>query len=222
MATAVSKRAFLASNVFSILSNQIPFKYKDPSCPPISILIGGQVIHRALLDLGASVNLLPLTVYKILRVGELTHTKIVLQLANKSTRVPRGVVEDVLIKVGEFIFPVDFVVLDTERVPNVESHIPVILGFPFLATSNARINCRNGIMKLSFGNMTLDSNIFNMQRQSDDFDDMDHSTLNWVSDFSYDELEFEHVDESAAEYESFFMTSLSMMCLTLTHALWTS
>ena len=74
-------------------------------------------------------------------------------------------VEDVLIKVEEFIFPDDFVVLDNERVPNAEPHIPLILGHPFLATSNALTNCRNGMMKLFFGNMTLYLNIFNLQRQ---------------------------------------------------------
>ena len=60
-------------------------------------------------------------------------------------------------------------------------------------------------MKLSFRNMTLDFNIFNLQRQPDGFDDMDHSTLSWVSDFSHDELEVEHVDEFAVEYASFFI-----------------
>ena len=68
-----------------------------------------------------------------------------------------------LIKVGEFIFPIDFVVYDTERVPSAESHTSVILGHLFLATSNAFINCRNGIIKLSFVKMTLDLNIFNLQ-----------------------------------------------------------
>ena len=62
----------------------------------------------------------------------------------------------------EFIFSADFVVLDTEKVPNVKSHIPVISGCPFLATSNALVNCRNGIMQLSFGNMTFNLNIFNL------------------------------------------------------------
>jgi len=68
----------------------------------------------------------------------------------------------VLIKVGEFIFPIDFVVLDTERVPNVVSYILVILERPFWGTSNALINYRNGTIKLPFGNMTLDLNIFNL------------------------------------------------------------
>jgi len=74
---------------------------------------------------------------------------------------PRGFMEDVLIKVVGFIFPVDFVVLDIERVLNVLSHIPRILGVPLLSQSNALINYRNGMIKLSFGNMTLNLNIFN-------------------------------------------------------------
>ena len=112
-------------------------------------------------------------------------------------------VEDVLIKMGEFIFSIDFVVFDTERMP----HILVILGCHFLATFNTLINCRNGMTKLSFDNITLDFNIFNLQRQPNGFDDADRSTLNWVSDFSYDELEFEHSKEFAIEYESFFMNN---------------
>ena len=106
---------------------------------------------------------------------------------------------------GEIIFVVDFKVLHIERVFNAKSHICVISGHPFLATSNALINCKNGMMKLPFGNMTLDLNIFNLQRQPDGFDNLYHSTLSWVDDFSYDELEFENVDEFAIENESFLM-----------------
>ena len=69
--------------------------------------------------------------------------------------------EDVLIKVGEFIYPVDFIILDTEPTLNPRGQIPVILGRPFLATSNTMINCRTGCMKLTFGNMTVDMNIYN-------------------------------------------------------------
>ena len=72
-------------------------------------------------------NLLPFTIYERFGLGELRRTKFVLHLANRSTRLPRGV-EDVLIKVGEFNFPVDFMVLDTNRVPNAESHILLIFG----------------------------------------------------------------------------------------------
>ena len=78
-------------------------------------------------------------------------------------KIPKGEVEDVLIKVGEFIFLVDFVILETVPVENPGGQIPVILGRPFLATSNALINCRSGLMKLTFGNMTIDLNIFNLE-----------------------------------------------------------
>jgi hypothetical protein len=77
-------------------------------------------------------------------------------LSDRSVKIPRGIVEDVLIKVDKFYFPVDFIVLDTEPVQNVGVQIPVILGRPFLATANALINCRTEVMKISFGNMTVE------------------------------------------------------------------
>jgi len=117
-----------------------------------------------LLDLGTSVNLIPFTEYERLGLGGLKPTKMVIQLADRSTRLPRGVVEDVLIKVGEFIYPTDFIVIETETVSNLASQVLVILGCPFLTTANALINCRNGMRRLSFGNMTLELNIFNLYR----------------------------------------------------------
>ena len=70
-------------------------------------------------------------------------------------KIPKGVVEDVFVKVDKFYYPVDFVVLGTEPIENGPNHVPIILGIPFLATANAIINCRNGVMQLTFGNMTL-------------------------------------------------------------------
>jgi hypothetical protein len=110
-------------------------------------------------------------VYKQLGVGELKPTKVMIQLADRSVKVPRGELEDVLIKVNEFVFPVDFIVLDTAPVSNLKRQTPMILGRPFLATSNAMINCRTGSMKLTFGNMTIDLNIFNQGKQPSDPED---------------------------------------------------
>ena len=76
--------------------------------------------------------------------------------------VPKGVVEDVLVQLDKFYFPVDFIILDIHPVSNANSQISVILGHLFLATSSALINCRSGVLKLSFGNMTLELNIFNI------------------------------------------------------------
>jgi hypothetical protein len=85
--------------------------------------------------------------------------------------VSRGIVENVLVQVDKFIYLVDFIVLDTQSV-DVCNSISVILGRPFLATSNALINCRNGVMKLSFGNMTLEMNVFNICKQPGDDNDL--------------------------------------------------
>ncbi|RVW62646.1 hypothetical protein CK203_060747 [Vitis vinifera] len=85
-----------------------------------------------------------------------------LSLADRSVKIPRGVIEDVLVQVDKFYYPVDFVVLDTDSSVNEENYVPIILGRPFLATSNAIVNCRNGVMQLTFGNMTLELNIFHL------------------------------------------------------------
>ena len=80
-------------------------------------------------------------------------------------KIPKGIVEDVLVKVDKFYYPVDFVVLDTEPIESGPNHVPIILGRPFLATANAIINCRNGVMQLTFGNMTLELNIFHLSHK---------------------------------------------------------
>ncbi|RVW34977.1 hypothetical protein CK203_092515 [Vitis vinifera] len=158
----VTKQAFLTEQVSAIIQCKSPIKYKDPGCPTISVNIGGTQVEKALLDLGASVNLLPYSVYKELGLGELKPTSITLSLADRSVKIPRGVIEDVLVQVDKFYYPVDFVVLDTDPIVKGINYVPIILGRPFLATSNAIINCRNGVMQLTFGNMTLELNIFHL------------------------------------------------------------
>ncbi|RVW21815.1 Retrovirus-related Pol polyprotein from transposon 17.6 [Vitis vinifera] len=112
----VNKKAFLTEQVSAIIQCKSPLKYKDPGCPTISVMIGGKVVEKALLDLGASVNLLPYSVYKQLGLGELKPTSITLSLADRSVKIPRGIIED------------------------EANYVPIILGRPFLATSNAIIN----------------------------------------------------------------------------------
>ncbi|KAL5544935.1 hypothetical protein UlMin_008719 [Ulmus minor] len=153
----VKKTAFLAEQASAVIDSKTPPKYKDPGCPTVACQIGNQACGQALLDLGASVNLMPYSVYLQLGLGEIKPTTVVLQLADRSVRKPRGIVEDVLVQIDKFYYPVDFLVLDTIAIVNTESKIPLILGRPFLATANALINCRNGLMTLSFGNMTLET-----------------------------------------------------------------
>ena len=161
----IEKKAFLTEQVSAIIQSRNPVKYKDPGSPTISLNIGGNCIEKSLLDLGASVNLLPYFVYQQLGLGELKPTNITLSLADRSVKIPKGIVEDVLVKIDKFYYPVDFVVLDTEPIANEPNHVPIILGRPFLATAIAIINCRNGVMQLTFGNMTLELNIFRLNNK---------------------------------------------------------
>ena len=161
----VNKKAFLTEQVSAIIECKTPVKYKDPGCPTISVNIGGISVEKALLDLGASVNLLPYSMYKQLGLGELKPNSITLSLADRSIKIPKGTIEDVLIQVDKFYYPVDFFVLDTEPVAVGANHVPIILGRPFLATLNAIINFRNGVMQLTFGNMTLELNIFHLSKR---------------------------------------------------------
>ena len=104
-----------------------------------------------------------------------------LSLADRSVKIPKGIVEDVLVKIDKFYYPVDFVVLDTEPSSSEPNHVPIILGRPFLATANAIINCRNGIMQLTFGDMTLELNIFHLNDNPKLFETENHITDEVVS-----------------------------------------
>ena len=158
----MDKTAVLTEQVSSIIHHKTLVKYKDPGSPTISVNIRGTCVEKALLDLGASIKLLPYSMYKQMSLGELKPTTITLSLADRSMKIPKGIVEDVLVKVDKFYYPVDIIVLYTESVAEGTNHVPIILGRPFLATSNAIINFRNGVMQLTFGNITLELNIFHL------------------------------------------------------------
>ena len=100
--------------------------------------------------------------------------------------MPRGIIKDVLIQVDKFIYLVGFIVLDTQPVEACNS-FSIILGRLFLATSNALINCRNGLMKLSFGNMTLEMNISNICKQPGYDNDLQEVDL--IEELVYDQFE---------------------------------
>jgi len=159
----VDEKALLTEHASAILQLKTPLKYKDPGCPTISCIIGSQRVDQTPLNLGASVNLLPYSVYQQLELGELKPTRVTLQLVDRSVKVPRGIVEDVLVQVDKFYFSMDFIVLDTQPHHGPQPPVAVILGRPFLATSNAIINYRNKVLKLSFGNMIVKMNIFSLQ-----------------------------------------------------------
>ena len=102
---------------------------------------------KALYDSGASINPMPLSVVKILSLGELTPTTLSLQMADRSMTQPKGIIEDVLVKVGKFIFPMDFVVIDMEE----DKKVPLLLGRPFLATGATLIDLKKIELTLRVG-----------------------------------------------------------------------
>ena len=91
-------------------------------------------------------------------------------------KIPKGIVEDVLVKVDDFYYPVDFVVLDTEPIVESTHQVPIILGRPLLAIANAIINCRNGVMQLTFGNMTLELNIVHLSNRDKPVEDKEQKS----------------------------------------------
>ena len=113
---------------------------KDPRNFTIPCSIGTRYNGRALCDLGVSINLMPLSVFKQLGVGECRLTTVTLQLTDISHAYPEGKIEEVLVKVNKFIFPVDFIILDFKA----DNEVTIILGIPFLATGKTLIDVEKG------------------------------------------------------------------------------
>ncbi|XP_042032320.1 uncharacterized protein LOC121779034 [Salvia splendens] len=112
----------LTESCSAIIQKKLPAKLKDPGSFTISCIVGDFQEGRALCDLGASINLMPYSFFQKMKIGVLRPTTISLQMADRTMSYPKGIVEDILVKVGEFIFPADFVVLDMEE----DRHIPLL------------------------------------------------------------------------------------------------
>ncbi|XP_073126749.1 uncharacterized protein [Henckelia pumila] len=124
----------------AVLLNKLPPKLQDPGSFSLPCAIGSMSFDKVLCDLGASINLMLYSLAKKLGIGVMEPTTMSLKLADRSIKYPKGIMENVLLKVDEFIFPVDFVVLDMDD----DRETPLILGRPFLATSRALIDVQKG------------------------------------------------------------------------------
>ncbi|XP_075080562.1 uncharacterized protein LOC142166050 [Nicotiana tabacum] len=131
----------------AVVMRPIAEKLSDPGIFTIPCNIGNFAFAKTLCDLGASINLMPLAIYKRLGIGRARPTSMLLQLADRTVKRPFSILDDVLIQVGKFVFPADFVILDCK----VDEEIPIILGRLFLATGRALIDCETGglIMRLN-------------------------------------------------------------------------
>ena len=145
----------LTATCSAVIQQKFLAKMKDPGSFTIPCSIGKYEFKKALCDSGASINLMPLSVVQRLSLGELTSTAITLQMVDRSMEQPEGILEDVLIKVGKFIFPVDFVIMKMEE----DTRVPLLLGRPFFATGAALIDVQKGELTLRVGNETMHFNI---------------------------------------------------------------
>ncbi|GKA79671.1 reverse transcriptase domain-containing protein, partial [Tanacetum coccineum] len=154
----------LNENCSAVLLKKLPEKLGDPGKFLIPCDFPGMVECSTLADLGASINLMPLSVWKRLSLPELTTTHMTLELADRSITRPKGVAEDVFVKVGKFHFPADFVVVDFDADPRV----PLIFGRPFLRTSRALIDVYGEEITLRFNDEAITFNLGQTSRYSSD------------------------------------------------------
>ncbi|XP_057740192.1 uncharacterized protein LOC130957344 [Arachis stenosperma] len=147
----------------ALIQPELPAKRRDPGSFYITCAIGETMFDKALCDLGASINLLPLSLAKRLQINEIMPTDVVIRLADKTQKQAIGVVENVLLKVGKYFLPTDFVILDME-----ESHIqPILLGRPFLATARALIDVEKEELILRIHDERLSFNVFKLSQEVD-------------------------------------------------------
>ncbi|GKA00127.1 reverse transcriptase domain-containing protein [Tanacetum coccineum] len=161
-------RTPLNEHCSAVILNKLPEKLRDPDKFLIPCDFPGMDECLALADLGASINLMPLSVWKKLSLPELTPTCMTLELADRSITQPIGIAEDVYLKVGKFKFPADFVVVDFDADPRV----PLILGRSFLKTGRALIDVYEGELTLRVGKEAVTFNLDQTSRYSSNYDDM--------------------------------------------------
>ncbi|XP_044500229.1 uncharacterized protein LOC123221442 [Mangifera indica] len=155
----------VGENVSAIIRKSLPEKCKDPGMFCIPCTIGGTKIEKAMLDLGASINVMPYSIYSTLNLGPLEQTGVVIQLADRSNTYPKGLIEDVLVQVNDkLIFPADFYILDME---NNDQSAPILLGRPFLKTTKTKIDVHKGTLTMKFDGEAVQFNIYDVMKYPD-------------------------------------------------------
>ena len=146
----------VGGNYSTVIQRKLPKKFEDPRSVTIPCTIGKELVGKALIDLGASINLMPMSMCR--RIGNLKiePTRMTLQLAYCSITRPFGVVVDILVKVHQLTFPVDFVIMDIEE----DAEIPLILGRPFMVTAKCVVDMGKGNLEMSVEDQKSTYNLF--------------------------------------------------------------
>ncbi|GKF75805.1 DNA/RNA polymerases superfamily protein, partial [Tanacetum coccineum] len=129
-------KATMKVHCSTILKDALPLKEKDPGSFTLPCSINNMCFDKALADLGASVSVMPYSTFTNLGLGKLAPTKLIIELADKTMKRPKGIAENVLVGINKFVFLVDFIVLDMPG----DIKIPLILRRPFLSTTHAKID----------------------------------------------------------------------------------
>ncbi|KAM2395350.1 hypothetical protein ACFX1X_032725 [Malus domestica] len=148
----------VGENVSAILQRKLPPKCKDPGSFTISCVIGNTSFKSAMLDLGASINVMPYSIYVSMNLGELKHDGVIIQLADRSNAYPKGVLEDVLVQFDHLVFPADFYVLEMDESDHATS-LPILLGRPFMKTAQTKIDVYSGTLSMEFDREVVNFNL---------------------------------------------------------------
>ncbi|CAM8943733.1 unnamed protein product [Rhodiola kirilowii] len=159
----------LSRNVSAVIQRKVPPKCGDPGTYTIPCTIGNTRLENCMLDLGASINVLPYSIYSCLRIGPLEPAGLTIQLADRSCKQPEGKIEDVLVQVGELVFPADFYVLKMEN-SSPTDHAPILLGRPFLKTSKMKIDCDTGTLTMEVEDETISFDIFRAMKHPTEYE----------------------------------------------------
>ena len=151
-------------NYSAVIQRILLQKFKDPENVTIPCSIWPILVGKALINLGASINLMPLSMCRRIRNLRIAPTRMTLQLADHSITRPYGVVEDVLVKVCQFTFPVDFVIMDIEK----DYDIPLILGRPFMLTAKCVVDMGNGNLEMTVDDQKVTFNLFEVIKHPSD------------------------------------------------------
>ncbi|KAB2597239.1 S ribonuclease [Pyrus ussuriensis x Pyrus communis] len=181
----------VSENVSAVLRRKLPPKCKDPGSFTIPCVIGQTKFEHAMLDLGASINVMPYSIYAPINLGELKNDGVIIQLADHSNAYPKGVLEDVLVQVNNLIFLTDFYVFEMEDTAHSTS-LPILLGRPFMKTARTKIDVFKGTLTMKFDGEVIDFNISEIMRYPND----DHScfSIDIIDSLAQEHLEQLHED----------------------------
>ena len=204
----------LTATCSAVIQRSLPEKMQDLGSFTIPCTIRNIEFKKALCDSRASINLIPLSMVKRLNLGELTPIAMILKMANRTMAnrtmaKPEGVLEDVLIKVGKFIFPVDFVVMDMEE----DTQVPLLPGRPFVATRDALIDVKRGELTLIVGEEVVHFKL-NTRLKQFEFESLDCKTIetivpinpelifccNFQNSINENEMNFQYLDDLNCEF----------------------